>query len=99
MSFQPCRQKMFQAGLQNWQIERFAQDFARLERGESGALAESDLQPVHDLPLLSALTDDYWDSVLSQTVVIKLNGGLGTSMGLEIPKSLLEVRQGLRFLT
>lgn len=30
--------------------------------------------------------------------VLKLNGGLGTSMGCDGPKSLLEVRQGLTFL-
>ena len=29
--------------------------------------------------------------LLSQTAVLKLNGGLGTSMGLEKAKSLLEV--------
>jgi UTP--glucose-1-phosphate uridylyltransferase len=36
--------------------------------------------------------------VLDQAVVLRLNGGLGTSMGLDGPKSLLEVREGLTFL-
>ena len=31
-------------------------------------------------------------------VVIKLNGGLGTSMGMSQAKSLLEVKDGLTFL-
>jgi UTP--glucose-1-phosphate uridylyltransferase len=35
---------------------------------------------------------------LSQAVLIKLNGGLGTSMGLEKAKSLLIVKNGLCFL-
>ncbi|MDP3428110.1 MAG: UTP--glucose-1-phosphate uridylyltransferase, partial [Humidesulfovibrio sp.] len=35
---------------------------------------------------------------LSQTVVIKLNGGLGTSMGLERAKSLIPVKDGHTFL-
>ncbi len=35
---------------------------------------------------------------LGQTVVIKLNGGLGTSMGISGPKSALPVRDGLSFL-
>ena len=35
---------------------------------------------------------------LAGTVVVKLNGGLGTSMGLDRAKSLLEVRDGLSFL-
>ena len=33
-----------------------------------------------------------------RTVVIKLNGGLGTSMGIAGPKSALPVRDGLSFL-
>jgi UDP-N-acetylglucosamine pyrophosphorylase len=37
-------------------------------------------------------------ALLSQTAVIKLNGGLGTSMGLEKAKSLLTVKDGKTFL-
>jgi UDP-N-acetylglucosamine pyrophosphorylase len=37
-------------------------------------------------------------SLLSATAVLKLNGGLGTSMGLEKAKSLLEVKDGKTFL-
>ncbi len=37
-------------------------------------------------------------SLLQQTVVLKLNGGLGTSMGLDKAKSLLEVKGGNTFL-
>ena len=36
--------------------------------------------------------------VLEKTVVVKLNGGLGTSMGLEKAKSLLIVKDGKTFL-
>ena len=35
---------------------------------------------------------------LSKLVVVKLNGGLGTSMGCTGPKSLISVRSGLNFL-
>ena len=38
------------------------------------------------------------DAPLDQAVVIKLNGGLGTSMGMYRAKSLLEVKDGLSFL-
>lgn len=86
------------AGLQEWQIDRFAEDFARLDSGASGTLTEEDLRPLSDLPRLADLPPASADGVLAQTVVIKLNGGLGTSMGLEIPKGLLEVRQGRSFL-
>ena len=44
-----------------------------------------------DLPSSSAVD-------VSQLAVIKLNGGLGTSMGLERVKSLIEVKPGLSFL-
>ena len=37
-------------------------------------------------------------TLLQQTVVLKLNGGLGTSMGLDKAKSLLEVKNGNTFL-
>jgi UTP--glucose-1-phosphate uridylyltransferase len=36
--------------------------------------------------------------LLSATAVLKLNGGLGTSMGLEKAKSLLPVKDGKTFL-
>jgi len=37
-------------------------------------------------------------AMLSKLVVVKLNGGLGTSMGCTGPKSLISVRSGLNFL-
>lgn len=36
--------------------------------------------------------------MLSKLVVIKLNGGLGTSMGCHGPKSVIPVRSDLTFL-
>src|SRR5919205_1064548 len=36
--------------------------------------------------------------VIDRAVVIKLNGGLGTSMGMTGPKSLVEVKDGQSFL-
>ena len=36
--------------------------------------------------------------MLERTVVLKLNGGLGTGMGLEQAKSLLQVKEGKSFL-
>ena len=48
-------------------------------------------------PRGEAHVGDY-KSLLSRTVIIKLNGGLGTSMGLERAKSLLPVKEGFTFL-
>lgn len=36
--------------------------------------------------------------MLSKLVVVKLNGGLGTSMGCHGPKSVIPVRSDLTFL-
>ena len=38
------------------------------------------------------------NEALSRAIVLKLNGGLGTSMGMNGPKSLLPVKNGLTFL-
>ena len=38
-------------------------------------------------------------AILNKLVVLKLNGGLGTTMGLSgSPKSAIEVREGMTFL-
>ena len=52
------------------------------------------------MPALSGVdvADDDAAEAVRTTAVIKLNGGLGTSMGMERAKSLLCVRRGLSFL-
>src|SRR5690606_32822254 len=44
------------------------------------------------------VADDVAAEAIAGTAVIKLNGGLGTSMGMDRAKSLLCVRRGLSFL-
>ena len=81
-------------------VASFAGQIERLAAGDLGMLAEAQLQPVTELPDAERLEVDgeAIAALLDQTVVIKLNGGLGTSMGLAGPKSLLEVKDGLTFL-
>ena len=57
-------------------------------------------RPAHDMPQLAeeGFAEQRGARRSASTVVIKLNGGLGTSMGMERPKSLLRVRHGLTFL-
>ncbi len=71
-----------------------------LRSGDEGLLREADLEPVDELPDADELADDEQGATdaLQRAVVIKLNGGLGTSMGMTAPKSLLEVKDGLSFL-
>jgi UTP--glucose-1-phosphate uridylyltransferase len=42
--------------------------------------------------------DQTLKEMLDQLVVVKLNGGLGTSMGCKGPKSVIPVRNDLTFL-
>ena len=94
--------KMAQAGLTPLVIDTFAHYYRRLVGGESGLIHDADILPVqiHEIPKASELAGyaEGGRRVLNQSVRIVLNGGLGTSMGLIGPKSLLKVKQGLSFL-
>src|SRR3954465_3393084 len=85
-------------GLGDAAVESFARQYERLRDGETGTLAESEIEPVADLPDAQDLTEEATPELLDQAVVIKLNGGLGTSMGMTKAKSLLEVKDGKTFL-
>lgn len=62
-------------------------------------LPEADLSPAAEIPALADVTGRGVDaSLFDKLCVIKLNGGLGTSMGLEKAKSLIPVKDGLTFL-
>jgi len=93
-------EKMRAAGVADVAVRTFAQHYERLQAGEQGVLAESEIEPVAELPDADELPADECGAreALGRTVVIKLNGGLGTSMGMTGPKSLLEVKDGLTFL-
>lgn len=90
--------KMRAAGLPEVAIATFAEYYRRLEAGETGLIAESEIAPVSELPDVSELEIEPADELLDRTVVIKLNGGLGTSMGMTKAKSLIEAKDGRTFL-
>ena len=90
-------EKMRREGLPEIAIETFAHYEQRLREGERGVLPESDIEPLDDLPDAAELPAG-GEEVLDRVVVLKLNGGLGTSMGMTRAKSLLEVKDGLSFL-
>jgi len=79
-------------------IRAFQRNYEALCRDESGLIGESEIGPAEGLPVYEDRGAAFDPELLRQTVVIKLNGGLGTSMGLEKVKSLLEVRPGVTFL-
>lgn len=68
--------------------------------GDDGTITESDIQPIDkldDFEKLESFEREGADA-LPHSVIIKLNGGLGTSMGLAQAKSLLPVKNNLSFL-
>jgi UDP-N-acetylglucosamine pyrophosphorylase len=79
-------------------INAFKYNFNVLASGASTMLPETALDPVATLPELEKLEIDVNPELLKQTVVLKLNGGLGTGMGLDKAKSLLPVTGGNTFL-
>ena len=101
-SFTPFAEKMEQAGVTSAAIRAFASSFRLETSNQSGLLSESSLAPVRDLPRYEQIisqSDPALDrDLLAKTVLLKLNGGLGTGMGLEKAKSLLPVRGEENFL-
>src|SRR6476469_10348948 len=94
------RRLMTEGGVHPRAIAVFAHSYGVLASGEPGMLAEADIEPIAELPRLADLTTDPESAkaALAATAVVKLNGGLGTSMGMDKAKSLLEVRPGRSFL-
>ena len=90
-----ARTKMTQAGVAPAAIETFTRFYHLLESGETGLIRENDIDPLVDIPNRAELTisDDDAAAALAQTAMLKLNGGLGTSMGMDQAKSLLPVRE------
>ncbi|MCA9951941.1 MAG: UTP--glucose-1-phosphate uridylyltransferase [Anaerolineales bacterium] len=99
--FTPFAQRMQAEGLPNIFIDTFAFYYAQLVTGQTGMIPENGIEAVTAVPDTETFPLRFMDvgaQALAQTAVIKLNGGLGTSMGLQKAKSLLPVRDGLSFL-
>lgn len=86
---------MDDAGVPPAAVEVFSRFYRLLEAGETGMIPESDVAPLTDVTRRQdlAVTDDQAASALAATAIVKLNGGLGTSMGMDRAKSLLTVRE------
>ena len=90
-------EKMRGEGIPDAAIDTFRHYYEQLASGETGMLPESSISPVADVQDLSLLPEAP-DAPLDEAVVVKLNGGLGTSMGMTRAKSLIEAKDGLSFL-
>lgn len=91
---------MHAAGVKDAPRRAFRHSFERLQAGDTGLIPENSIQAAGQLPALEDIRANTRSEpgLLSQVVMLKLNGGLGTSMGLERAKSLLPVKDGLTFL-
>ena len=95
-----CLQKMRAAGISEAAIDNFGHYWQLCASGATGLIREDSIRPLLDPPQLDQVevSEDAARAALQQTVMIKLNGGLGTSMGLDRAKTLLTVRDGKNFL-
>lgn len=91
---------MEQAKVSEAAIKSFERNYQSLVNEETGMISEDSISPVTDLTDLNSLSSssEFDPDLLAKTVVIKLNGGLGTSMGLQKAKSLLPVKGDTTFL-
>lgn len=95
-----AKARMRAVGVPEEAIAVFKSFYEQLEHGETGMIREADVLPLTDIDRLKDLdySRDEQRAAAERTVIIKLNGGLGTSMGMEKAKSLLEFRDGETFL-
>src|SRR3954467_5182536 len=93
-------EKMRADGVADLAIRNFEHYYRLLEEGAAGVLPESEIEPVDEVPDAAEREDggDAAREALDRTRVLKLNGGLGTSMGMTRAKSLIEAKDGLTFL-
>ncbi len=93
-------EKMRSDGVADAAIRAFEHYYRQLEAGETGLVPEDSIEPASDLPELDDLPSDARAEreALRKAIVLRLNGGLGTSMGLTGAKSLLEAKDGNSFL-
>lgn len=96
-------QKMRDAGVPDQAIEVFAHYYGELVDGATGMIPEDSVTALTDVVRADEQVSAYAGTdaaraAAAQTAVIKLNGGLGTTMGMERAKSLVAVRDGQSFL-
>jgi len=98
--FAPFERKMAAEGVPELAIRAFRHYYEQLRAGRTGTLSRDEIEPLEDVPRAGDLSRhrEAGLAALDRTAVIKLNGGLGTSMGMRGAKSLLRVKDDLRFL-
>ncbi len=96
--FEAFEIKMRAAGMGDAPVAVFRRNYEALLRDETGLIPENSISPAGSLPKADEAVSGDDGDLLGKVAIIKLNGGLGTGMGLQGPKSLLAVREGVNFL-
>lgn len=95
-------EKMERENLPRVAVDSFLHYYRLLSEGKTGCIPENDLDTIEPGQIEDIQDLERWSSAgkkaLSKTVVIKLNGGLGTTMGLSRAKSLIPVKNNCSFL-
>jgi UTP--glucose-1-phosphate uridylyltransferase len=96
------KEKMAGAGLAPLVIDTFGAYYRQVVAGQTGIIPDDAIRPPREDEVVPAATlasyTDAGRAALKHAVRITLNGGLGTSMGLTGPKSLLTVKDQKSFL-
>jgi UTP--glucose-1-phosphate uridylyltransferase len=94
--------KMERANLHPVVIDTFVYYYKKLLSGVTGLISDNDIRPVTSDGIEDAdrlhKHAEAGRNAMPHSVMIKLNGGLGTSMGLTRAKSLLKIKDGKTFL-
>jgi UTP--glucose-1-phosphate uridylyltransferase len=100
--FDRFEEKMAEAGLAPLVIDTFGAYYRQVVDGQTGIIPDDAIRPPRTEEVVQAETltayADAGRAALKHAVRITLNGGLGTSMGLTGPKSLLTVKDQKSFL-
>lgn len=99
-----AQQKMRSAGVPEVAIDVFSRFYGIVSEGQESFVRENTIDPLVDVHFLdeiegsTEMEPSISHTAIGKTAIIKLNGGLGTSMGMEHAKSLLKVRDQYTFL-
>lgn len=97
-----CIEKLKEKDTHPAVISLFTRFYIDYLEGSHTKIEWQNLTPLKDTDLLQLPDIQEFEAAgkaaLSQTAVLKLNGGLGTSMGCKEPKSFIEIEKGRTFL-
>lgn len=97
--FEAFEEKMLDNNMSQLSIQQFHHLYTSWKNGSRTVIPESTVEPIKEGEIEDvaqaheSMDHDYAMEAFRHTAFLKLNGGLGTSMGLAGPKSLLPVRR------